>query len=71
MDRRLKNNVSGGYFPEIFSNLKKENILELIRILDPNGKGYISVCDFFTYLCVLQSPIMNEERREFYLKHVA
>ena len=53
MDRRLKNVASGGYFPEIFKNIKKENILELIRRLDPNEKGYIKVTDFFTYLCVL------------------
>ena len=70
MDRRLRNQASGSYFPDIFAVLTKENILSLIGILDPKGKGFISVKDFFTYLCLLQSPIMNEERKEFYLKHV-
>jgi len=70
MLRRLTNKASQKYFPEIFLKLKKENVLKLIKRLDPKGSGYISVRDFFTYLCILQSPIINTERQNFYLSHV-
>jgi len=53
MLRRLTNKVSENYFPDIFSKLGKPNILSLIKRLDPKGNGYISVRDFFTYLCIL------------------
>eukprot|EP01015_Nassula_variabilis_P028165 TRINITY_DN5858_c0_g1_i4.p1 TRINITY_DN5858_c0_g1~~TRINITY_DN5858_c0_g1_i4.p1 ORF type:complete len:263 (+),score=12.24 TRINITY_DN5858_c0_g1_i4:61-849(+) len=64
--RLLAYNRSSNELPEIWRELRSEDFNIMVKILDKNERGFIKWRSICTYICLLQTPILDGENYESY-----